>query len=315
MPLLKRCMRGVGLVEIMVAMAIGLFLTGGLIQVYLANKRSYDTAEGLSRMQENLRFAAEIVAKDIRMAGFMPCRQTDKVANVVNRSTDTDWYLDFFNLAVGGYDGDHTDDDTGATDHGKAGIPSATGSPYTNHVTDTDIVVTLRGGEDSYSVVHHKASDAEFKLNTTHNLYDGDIVMVCDLTNAAILQISTADSSSVTIDYEIGGSPGNSTVALGSPVGTAYEYGPDSHLVTFSPRAYFIGTNSRGGRSLYRATLEYSSLGVPAMGADEVAEGIENMQLLFGVDTSGDNNANKYVRADEVLDTGVTWNDVVSVRL
>ncbi|MCP4089323.1 MAG: prepilin-type cleavage/methylation domain-containing protein, partial [Gammaproteobacteria bacterium] len=47
----------------------------------------------------------------------------------------------------------------------------------------------------------------------------------------------------------------------------------------------------------------------------EVAEGIENMQLLFGVDTSGDNNANKYVRADEVLDTGVTWNDVVSVRL
>ncbi len=318
LPLLKRCIRGVGLVELMVAMAIGLFLIGGLIQVYLANKQTYETTEGLSRMQENLRFAAEKVAEDIRMAGFMPCRQTDKIANVLN--TPTVWWEDFFNQGVNGFDGDHTDDVTGVNDHGAVGI-TAIGAPFTNHVAGTDIVVTLRGGENSYSVVSHTPTAASIKLNKfPTNLDDGDIVLICDLNNASVMQLSTASSTNVNIVHNTGtGSPGNCTKGLGFPRtcttnGTAYTYGPDSHLVKFEPLAYYIGTNNSGGRSLYRVRHINTATTV-SMISQELVEGIENMQLLYGVDDDDDDTADKYVRADEVLNTSATWNDVVSVRL
>lgn len=317
----KQSMLGVGLVEVMVALALGLFLLGGLSQVYLANKRSYDTAESLSRMQENLRFAAEMVAEDIRMAGFMPCRRTDKMVNVLNGGTST-WWSDFFNRGISGYDGDHTDDDTGADDHGDAGIPSGT---FDNHVDDTDIVTILRGGESSYSVVKHTPTAASLELNSLHDLVDGDIVLVCDLTNSAILQLTNASSTNVNIVHNSGVSnpaPGNATKGLGWPIpdpvttnGTAYPFGPDSHLVRFTPKAYFIGTNPRGGRSLYRASFNYSG-GTASMTTDELVEGIENMQILYGVDSSDNGYPNKYVRADQVLDiSGVAWQDVVSVRI
>jgi type IV pilus assembly protein PilW len=315
----KHSMSGVSLVEIMVALTIGIFLLGGLGQIYLSNKQSYETAEGLSRMQENLRFAAEAVAQDIRMAGFMPCRQTDKVANTLN-NPDT-WWTDFFNYGIGGYDGDHIDDDTGSDDHGSAGIPAG----FSSHVASTDIVTILRGGESSYTVVDHVPTSAQFKINTLHDLDKGDIVMVCDLTNAAILQITNSNSTNVTIVHNTGtGSPGNRTKGLGYPVpdpvttiGTAYTFGPDSHLVKFSPRAYFIGTNGSGGRSLYRARYTTDSSSITAsITTDELVEGIENMQILYGVDANGDDYADRYVRADEVLDiSGVTWMDVVTVRI
>jgi len=316
----KRSMLGVGLVEVMVALALGLFLLGGLSQIYLANKRSYDTAESLSRMQENLRFAAEMVAEDIRMAGFMPCRKTDKMANVLNSGTST-WWTDFFGGGVSGYDGDHTDDDTGADDHGDVGIPS--GTTFVDHVSGTDIVTTLRGGESSYSVVSHVPSSAQFKLDSLHDLVDGDIILVCDLTNSAILQLTNANSSNVTLVHNTGVSnpaPGNATKGLGWPIpdpvttnGTPYAFGPDSHLVKFTPKAYFIGTNGSGGRSLYRASLDNTG-GTASMDKDELVEGIENMQILYGVDSSGNGYPNTYVRADQVMDVA-TWQDVVSVRI
>lgn len=58
------------LIELMVAMAIGLFLTWGAIQVYLQSKNNYRMAEIVARLQENVRFALETMEPDIRLAGF-----------------------------------------------------------------------------------------------------------------------------------------------------------------------------------------------------------------------------------------------------
>jgi type IV pilus assembly protein PilW len=314
----KRRMLGLGLVEVLVGMALGLFLMAGLGQVYLANKQSYNTAEGLSRMQESLRFAAEMIAQDVRMAGFMPCRETDNIANVLNSGTTT-WWADFFNRGISGYDGDHTDDDTGADDHGRAGIPID--GTFDDHVAGTDIVTILRGGESSYNIVTHNAPSATFDLDRLHDLVDGDIVMVCDLTHSAVLQLSQAQPTNVNLVHNTGtATPGNCTKSLGhpvvcSPIGNAYTFGPDSHLVRFSPRAYFIGTNNSNGRSLYRATLAVDGSAVASMEVNELVEGIENMQILYGIDTTDSGYADRYVRADEVLDTTATWKEVVSVRI
>jgi len=61
--------KGLSLVELLIAMALGLLLTAGALQMMLASQNIYQTTDTLSRIQENGRFALNFLTKDIRMAG------------------------------------------------------------------------------------------------------------------------------------------------------------------------------------------------------------------------------------------------------
>lgn len=65
--------RGLTLVEVMVALAIGMLLIAGVAQVFLASRQSYRFQEALSRVQENGRYATELISRDIRQTGFAGC--------------------------------------------------------------------------------------------------------------------------------------------------------------------------------------------------------------------------------------------------
>ena len=69
----NRNMRGLSLIELMIAMLIGLFLVLGLVQVFAASRTSYQLSEGLARVQENGRFAMDFLQRDVRMAGHFGC--------------------------------------------------------------------------------------------------------------------------------------------------------------------------------------------------------------------------------------------------
>lgn len=61
---------GATLVELMVSMTIGLFLTAGAIYVFLQSKDSYRSADSLARLQESARFALDTIEPDIRLTWF-----------------------------------------------------------------------------------------------------------------------------------------------------------------------------------------------------------------------------------------------------
>lgn len=61
--------RGFTLVEIMVAITIGLVMMAGILQVSQANKESNRLQRNLGFVQENIRSAMGILGRDIRMAG------------------------------------------------------------------------------------------------------------------------------------------------------------------------------------------------------------------------------------------------------
>jgi type IV pilus assembly protein PilW len=63
--------RGFTLVELLVALVIGLLLTVLVSQVFVSSKRAYATTDDLSRMQENMRFAHDILGRTVRMASYM----------------------------------------------------------------------------------------------------------------------------------------------------------------------------------------------------------------------------------------------------
>lgn len=64
---------GFSLIELLIAMLISLILMAGVFQSYLGSKQAYRTQDGLSRLQENARFALDFMTRDLRMADTWGC--------------------------------------------------------------------------------------------------------------------------------------------------------------------------------------------------------------------------------------------------
>ncbi|GAB5452673.1 MAG: hypothetical protein Hals2KO_30010 [Halioglobus sp.] len=61
---------GLSLVELLVAMALGVMLSGGAIGAYMASKQQYLYDDQLARVQENGRYAVSLLQRELSMAGF-----------------------------------------------------------------------------------------------------------------------------------------------------------------------------------------------------------------------------------------------------
>jgi type IV pilus assembly protein PilW len=63
--------QGLSLVELMVALVLGLVLMTGVLQVFLSSRQTYSANEAMARMQENGRFALEFISRSARLAGYV----------------------------------------------------------------------------------------------------------------------------------------------------------------------------------------------------------------------------------------------------
>ena len=68
----RHAARGFTLVELMIALLIGLFLTGGLLTLMFAMRRSTTTQAGLSQLQDDERMGMSILTSAIQSAGYYP---------------------------------------------------------------------------------------------------------------------------------------------------------------------------------------------------------------------------------------------------
>jgi type IV pilus assembly protein PilW len=308
------------------------FNTG--IQVFMGVKYSYRANENLARAQENGRFAMDILAKEIRMAGFMPCYQTTNVANVVvrNEAENANWF-DFFGFSLHGYDGQ----DSGTV---PGWVSSHAGSDNGDRVPGTDAVRVLFGhGDDGYTVATDQSTpNANLDLNKEPDeevITTGSIILVCQPDKAALLQVTSANKNSKTLVHNAGGSvsPGNCTTRLATPVpacdskaqgegtkdGDIFKAG--AQVLALTGAAYYIGWsdcdengNNCKTTSLFRQKLNTFSSGTTGPdNSEELVRDIEQMQIRYGIaDQTYDKQPTQYVTADAV---GDDWNNVVAVRL
>ncbi len=70
---LPKQQKGLTLIEILIALLLGAFLIGGVLEIFVNTRETYRMQEALSRLQENGRFAMEFIGRDIRMAGYSFC--------------------------------------------------------------------------------------------------------------------------------------------------------------------------------------------------------------------------------------------------
>ena len=78
---------GLSLVEFMVAIAIQVILLAGMVYVYGSSRTLFTVNQELSRVQENGRYATDMLLYDIRMAGFAGCRNIGDIEpNIIANS-------------------------------------------------------------------------------------------------------------------------------------------------------------------------------------------------------------------------------------
>lgn len=69
-PIAPKLQTGVTLIELMVALAIGAFLMIGAVTVFMQSRATFRLTESVSRLQENARFAVDLLEQDVRMSHF-----------------------------------------------------------------------------------------------------------------------------------------------------------------------------------------------------------------------------------------------------
>jgi type IV pilus assembly protein PilW len=80
--------KGFTLIELMIAITLGLILSAGMINLFVNSNQIYRVNENMSRLQENARFAMSFLARDIRRTDFR-CDTDPQLLTAVDGENDT----------------------------------------------------------------------------------------------------------------------------------------------------------------------------------------------------------------------------------
>ena len=205
--------------------------------------------------------------------------------SVNTNPVDATWYKNLFKQPLLGYESG-------------SGLPAS----VTGELANTDAFMVLRADKTRESRLTSATTTA-----TAHGLGNGGWGVVTEAySDATVYQATTASGTAITLD-------GASALPCKAvPVVATANY----RLLPLSGHIYYIRNNGDGEPSLYRETL----LADGSSEAQELIEGVEDMQITYGEDTSTATvaecpddicSANTYVEADDVTN----WNRVVSVRV
>lgn len=327
--------QGFSLIELLIALALGIVITWGAVQLFVANDRTYTILNGQARLQENARFAFTFIKERARSAGFLGCGPEPE--NVVKGLRGTWPMLYEFDIttAVAGYDGKND----GSWAPSLAQLPTTTGGLSTNtYVVGTGVdtaviepgtdVLAIRRVRDPYTkltetlqplgnpVVAATGGDPGFAV--------GDIVVLGDCEQAAVFRVTgllpAGDEATVLHATDTTGNPYENATIVESPAGPVpatlsflgRSYAQDASIGAIETTIFFIapgaGTNNRGATPL--SLWQRAGTTAPV----ELVEGIEDMQVLYGIDTTladEEPNTNRYVPFDLVPDA----RQIVSLRI
>jgi len=294
--------RGVTLVELMVAMVISLIVLLAVGTVYFSTKRTYSVQDQFSKMQENALYAFQTLTQDASSAGFAGCAQN--LTSLLDTSSVNPSLYDF-RLGVYGWEFKNTDPGKSYTILSLT--PSGNAADWNNYETkplDANIAKYAIPGSDVFVIISMQEqnvspsadilpSTSKFGLSKAppNVIPAGKIMLVSDCSQADVFMNAAKTGPSVT----------NPSLAKGSTTNNwSHQFkAKETRIYASTSRAYFIGQGVNGEPALFRYDLDQGAAGTP----QELVDGVENMQVLYGEDVNGDMfSANSYVPIDKVKD-------------
>lgn len=288
---------GASLIELMIAMFIGLILVATIGNAYVGAKQGFHTLNALSRIQEGARYAFEFMGNETRMAGYTG-GPANGGTNVVN-DPPSGWNPGLKHLF--GDEGDTTRAPLiGLDDTAPANVCTTANTSPCYRQGDV-LTVVHADNENEYALTDHTVPDFTLSCwpgavgcSTVTPPAPGDIFVVSDYTHSAVFQISTVNSGARTVSHATGvATPDNSGTNLGvfsGPI-TARK------LYRLKGVSFYIGTNPAGEPALYRHRLSHTGTAANAT-SEELVEGVENMQIMYGVDWDDTDDNNRDVNGN-----------------
>lgn len=294
--------RGFNLIELMIGMMLGTFILAGVVNLFLSNRQTFQSNQGIFQIQESMRMAFEILSRDLRHTAFTPCGNQNRVANVLNATPADGNLLEW--VGIRGVDGN------------TAITPVTTGTGTGQRIAGTSAVL-VQGvqGRDRSVKMHTTTGTPSFTLfeDSSTNFAAGDILMVCDFQQATIFQASSTTADS--ISYVVGGglTPGNCQVGMGLPgrcsTTPAYiAYNPNANITRFMSSIWYIGNNGRaedGGRSLYRVRIGANGSKI----TEEIVAGVSDLQITYHRESTSTWDS------ASTINTANAWNNVDALSL
>lgn len=88
-PLTPSRQAGLTLIELMIALGLGLLIVAALGYLFVGNRQAFRLQDNLARVQENGRYAMEAMGQDLRMLGYIGCGTLDEVAVTATATSAT----------------------------------------------------------------------------------------------------------------------------------------------------------------------------------------------------------------------------------
>jgi type IV pilus assembly protein PilW len=322
---MKSRSHGFSLIELMVAITLGLLVTGAVISVFVGSRSAYQSTSGVAALADSGRFALDAIEESARGAGYLACNHTTAAGHVNQQNYLGSPFSFDFRYGVGGFEANGTGAlgstftlpatptaDLSAGDWTPNLDPAFTAAANQT-VKGSDVLVlrsTLPNSVPTYTTADTVPGAATFTVGNGSALQPGGLAAISNCQASATFVIGAVPATSPAVVTLAGGSPapGNSIAAL--PAGSAFPQGSQVTLVTTV--VYYIGVGADGDSALHR--LQFVN---GAWQDNEIVPDVENMQILYGVDTTGTQTASAYMTADQVLafGAGVDFNSVVSMKI
>ena len=332
--------KGFTLVELMVAMAISLFLLIAIALVYQSSKNGFAYSNNTIRMSEDASFAIDSLSRDIRMAGYGGCSgvsATDGADGIKNTADDVyvpaltnvttpiftealvaanlpnPFSKSIFNAreSLVGY----KDKAAAATAASAAGTPSPNFFTSTQYAISTTAPILFLSGGSSKAVQvkaallkNQKIADLGNDVNKWSNSGSGIFMLIADCKNSEVLRTFTLQATGV----------------INNESNFIKDYGSDAIVTPIETATYFLATRTGAKTaSLYRRSFDGKN-----SSTDELVPNVEAITFQYGLNTTCVNSAactspnttpsyiaDTYVKDIDANSATIDWSRVVSVRM
>lgn len=276
-----RSAQGFSLVELMVAMLLGLVVAGGASAVYLASKQSLTETEQVAGLSENGRFALQLIGNAARHIGFYGGASP----------SDIRWDASL-GAVVGDCTGGAQAFDTANSIFAVRATSASVLGCITDAVPNTDVLV-IKGVEPSPqwdADPEDPAAELDGEISFPAGAWSDEEVYVISNGEAGIL----LDGADTPPDVGEG-----SEFAFG----TAWPY-----------RLQIFYIRDGDTPTLARKVLTWDgTAGAMTVDTQDLVQGVENMRFLFGYDSTGNGRVDTLSNLTDVNTAGA-WSQVISLQ-
>lgn len=258
---------GLSLIELMIGIALSLLLILGVTQIFLSSKTTYSSNQALSTVQENGRFAIELLSRDVRNAGYKGQCLSMPVNHLNGGSSDL-WAQN--DEPVHGWE---------------AGKPTFISRDVAAE-SDTLFIQFAAGGSDVKGDAGNAASANDIKFDPSNGVSaaDGNVVLISDGLACDLFENKSNDGGILSKDTNSDWS---------------HDYTDDFEILMFQSVAYYVAEDDEGVPTLYRSRLKHDVSGEEA---EPLVPGIASLNVEYGIGTN--RTVNDYVVASSVTNWG-----------